>query len=129
MSIVVDLDDLAEAIKKHATAYLVLSGGDRPHVGEVAISMRDGVLVVQAPGRTAQRTVPDRPAVTLLLPPVQPGGYSLIVDGQAAISAAELIIEPSHAVLHRRPREDSPPSATGCGNDCQPLGSDDEGAR
>ncbi|OLT39487.1 hypothetical protein BJF86_08755 [Serinicoccus sp. CNJ-927] len=121
MSIVVDLEELAEALGRHPTAYLLLSGEERPHVGEVLVSMRDDVLVVERPGRTASRTVPDRPHVTLLLPPAEAGGYSLIVDGEAALVGDELHVEPSHAVLHRRPREGSPPSATGCGNDCQPL--------
>ncbi|ANS77692.1 pyridoxamine 5'-phosphate oxidase-related, FMN-binding [Serinicoccus hydrothermalis] len=121
MSIVVDLEELGEALGRHPTAYLLLSGEDRPHVGEVEVTMRADVLVVDRPGRTALRTVPARPQVTLLLPPAQVDGYTLIVDGEAALVGDELHVEPSHAVLHRRPRPDSPPSATDCGNDCQPL--------
>ncbi|WP_151523334.1 pyridoxamine 5'-phosphate oxidase family protein [Serinicoccus kebangsaanensis] len=121
MSIVVDIDELADALGRHPTAYLLLSGEDRPHVGEVEVTMREDVLVVDRAGRTAVRTVPERPQVTLLLPPAQADGYTLIVDGEASLSGEELRIEPSHAVLHRRPRPGSPPSTTGCGNDCQPL--------
>ena len=121
MSIVVDLSKLAEAVTKHPTAYLLLTGEERPHVGEVEVAVRDGVVVVAHPGRTATRVVPERPAVTLLLPPAEKDGYSLLVDGQAALIGEELHLTPSHAVLHRRVRSDSPASATGCEGDCQPL--------
>lgn len=121
MSIVVDLAELGQALAQHPTAYLLLSADERPHVGEVEVTLRDGVVVVSTPGRTAQRVAPERPAVTLLLPPGEAEGYSLIVDGEAALVDGELHVTPTHAVLHRRPRADSPPSATGCGNDCQPL--------
>ncbi|WP_298749421.1 hypothetical protein [uncultured Serinicoccus sp.] len=121
MSIVVDLAELEQALTRHPTAYLLLPGDERPHVGEVEVSMRGDVLVVAAPGRTARRVVPGRPAVTLLLPPAEPGGYALVVDGEATLVGEELHVEPGHAVLHRRPRAGSPPPPTGCDNDCRPL--------
>lgn len=121
MSIVVDLSQLAEAVTRHPTAYLLLTGDERPHVGEVEVAVRDGVVVVARPGRTASRVVPERPAVTLLLPPAEQDGHSLLVDGQAALVGEELHLRPSHAVLHRRARPDSPASATGCEGDSQPL--------
>lgn len=121
MSIVVDLSTLAEAVVKHPTAYLLVTGEERPHVGEVEVEVRDGLVVVARPGRTASRVVPERPAVTLLMPPFEKEGYSLLVDGQAALVGDELHLTPSHAVLHRRVRPDSPASATGCEGDCQPL--------
>lgn len=122
MSIVVDLSQLAEAVGRHPTAYLLVAGDERPHVGEVEVAVRDGALVVARPGRTACRVVPARPAVTVLLPPFEPDGYSLVVDGSAELVGDELLVTPSHAVLHRRPRPKSPPSATGCEGDCRPIG-------
>lgn len=121
MSIVVDLAELADALTRHPAAYLLVAGDERPHVGEVELQLRDGVVVVARPGRTARRVVPERPAVTLLLPPSEPAGYSLVVDGTAAVLGEELHVTPSHAVLHRRPRPDSPPSPTGCEGDCRPV--------
>lgn len=121
MSIDVDLSTLAQAVAQHPTAFLLVAGDERPHVGEVEVEVRDGVVVVPSPGRTASRVVPERPSVTLLLPPPEPGGYSLLVDGRAALVGEELHLTPSHAVLHRRSRPDSPASASGCAGDCQPL--------
>lgn len=122
MSIVVDLAELAQAVLRHPTAYLLVAGDDRPHVGEVEVAVREGVVVVARPGRTASRVVGTRPDVTLLLPPFEPEGYSLVVDGRAALAGDELHVTPSHAVLHRRSRPDSPPSASGCEGDCRPVG-------
>lgn len=122
MSILVDLSELAGAVARHPTAYLLIAGEDRPHVGEVEVAVRDGAILVPRPGRTARRVLPERPLVTLLLPPHEPDGYSLVVDGSAEVVEDQVRITPSHAVLHRRPRPDSPPSATGCAGDCRPIG-------
>lgn len=121
MSIVVDLAELAEAMGRHSTAYLLLSGDERPHVGEVDPQFVDGVVVVPRPGRTARRVIGGRPAVSLLFPPHEAEGYSLVVDGHAELAGEELHVIPSSAVLHRRPRADSAPSPTGCEGDCKPL--------
>lgn len=121
MSILVDLSELDGAVAKHPTAYLLVDGGERPHVGEVEVEVVDGTLRVPRPGRTARQVVPAQPLVTLLLPPFEREGYSLVIDGSAELAEDHLVITPSHAVLHRRPRPGSPPSATGCEGDCQPL--------
>lgn len=127
MSIVVDLAELARALSRHPTAYLLLSGDERPHVGEVEARMEPGStrVVLGHPGRTARRVLGERPEVTLLLPPYETDGYSLVVDGTAALVGEEIHLRPSHAVLHRRPRPDpgsvAPSSATGCAGDCHPL--------
>lgn len=123
MSIVVDLAELARALSRHPTAYLLLSGDERPHVGEVEARMEPGStsVVLGHSGRTARRVLGERPAVTLLLPPYETDGYSLVVDGTATLVGEEIHVLPSHAVLHRRPRSDSHPSATGCAGDCHPL--------
>jgi hypothetical protein len=122
MSILVDLSELAGAVARHPTAYLLITGTDRPHVGEVEVAVQDGTILVPHPGRTARRVLPERPLVTLLLPPYEADGYSLVVDGSAEVVEEQVRITPTHAVLHRRPRPGSPPSATGCEGDCRPIG-------
>jgi hypothetical protein len=62
--------------------------------------------------------------VTLLWPPAEPGGYSLIADGTGAFRQTgndlALVVSVSRAVLHRR---GSAPADGGssCGTDCIPL--------
>lgn len=104
MSIDVALDDLPGVIAERGPdAYLVTVRDDRPHVVAVGVAVRGGVLVV-APGRRSARNLDAHPRVTLLWPtsPAAPA-HSLLVDGEAAISADGewMEITPTHAVLHR----------------------------
>lgn len=129
MSIPVDLAALGEELDRRDTAYLLISGDARPHVVEVSPELVDGVLVCAEPGRTARRIIGDRPAVSFLLPPREPGGYSLIVDGDGALDAdGRLTVVPSTAVLHRASRHqphshehEHDHAESECGNDCRPL--------
>ncbi len=50
-----------------------------------------------------------RSAVTLVWPPLETDGYSLIVDGDASIDGETVVIRPTGAVLHR-PARPSPPA-------------------
>lgn len=107
MSIVVDLAELEQALAGRDLTYLVLARDDRPHVVQVQARYEGadsdvGVIVVPHPGRTAQRIVPERPEVTLLLPPQDATGHTLLVDGSATIADdGSLRLQPAHAVLHR----------------------------
>ncbi|GAA1183326.1 hypothetical protein GCM10009584_26740 [Ornithinimicrobium humiphilum] len=102
MSIPVDLAALGEALGRHDVAYLLTSGDVRPHVAQVELHLDAGAVVVAEPGRTARRVVGERPAVTLLLPPREPDGHTLLVDGTGELDDdGALRITPSHAVLHR----------------------------
>ncbi len=128
MSIPVDLAALGEALARHDVAYLLTSGDSRPHVAQVAPRLDGGgrVIVVAEPGRTARRVVGGRPAVSLLLPPRDPGGYTLIVDGVGALDdQGALLVTPTRAVLHRASSGSGPASGehgSSCGNDCRPVG-------
>lgn len=122
MSIPVDLAALGEALARHDTAYLLTGGGSRPHVAQVFPRLSEGVLVIEEPGRTARRVVGEQPAVSVLLPPREPGGYSLIIDGDASLDAGVMSIAPSHAVLHRAAAHGHHEhAASDCGNDCRPI--------
>lgn len=124
MSIPVDLAALGDALARHDTAYLLTAGDSRPHVAEVFPELVDGVVVLAQPGRTASRTVGGQPAVTVMMPPREKGGYTLIVDGDAVLADdGGLHVTPATAVLHRASSwsgKDSHDSA--CGNDCRPIG-------
>lgn len=124
MSIPVDLAALGDELRRRDTAYLLVSGDARPHVVEAFPELVDGVLVCDQPGRTARRVVGDRPAVSILMPPREQGGYSLIIDGDATLDAdGQLEVVPSTAVLHRASRHQGHDhgDASECGNDCRPL--------
>ena len=121
MSVKVDLDQLAEALTDFTVAYLVTVGDDyRAHTVAVDPVLTDGVLDLGPVGRRTRRNAESHPDVTLVWPPRETGGYTLIVDGAAGLADAELRVIPTGAVLHR-PATSGAPTASGCGDDCVPL--------
>ncbi|MDT5067631.1 MAG: hypothetical protein QOK02_3786 [Mycobacterium sp.] len=124
MSVKVDLDQLADALADFAFAYLITVSDDY-QARTVAVDpvLRDDVLDVGTVGGGTRRNLAAHDGVTLLWPPRQPGGYTLIVDGRGLLSAddAPLQVVPSHAVLHRPATPSAAASATGCGDDCVAL--------
>jgi hypothetical protein len=130
MSISVELERVqAEATQRGPGAFLLTVTDDgRPHVVAVTLGWDGGALAMSA-GRTSVRNAADRPGVTVLWPPADPGGYSLIVDGQAAAEAnaagdgGRVTVEVTRAVLHRPAVGEAgeAEAAAGCGSDCVPL--------
>jgi len=105
MSIPVDLDDLAAEAAARPIAYLLTAGDEGPpHCSQVTLRW-DGIRIVTGAGRTTVRNVASRPTVSLLWPPTESGGHTLIVDGGATITGADdtakITISPTWAVLHR----------------------------
>lgn len=122
MSIPVAIDDLAAATGDYGWAYLLTVRDDlRPHI--VAVNpVWEGPELVMEVGRGTAGSAGRRPAVTLCYPPVEPDGYSLIVDGNASVVDDGLRFAPSGAVLHRPAAPGFGGSSTGCENDCEPVG-------
>jgi hypothetical protein len=121
MSVKVDLDQLAGALADFTFAYLITVGDDhRAHTVAVDPVLADGVLDVGSIGNSTRKNVAAHDGVTLVWPPSQPGGYSLIVDGIGRATDDALTVVPSRAVLHRKA---TPGAATkpGCKDDCVPL--------
>jgi hypothetical protein len=114
MSGPVDLSRLREEVSNFGPApYLITVTADgRPHTVAVGVDWDDRLLYAGA-GSTTMVNVSERPAVSLVWPPITPGGYSLIVDGRASADQERerVLIEPIKAVLHRR-------RAEGRGSDC-----------
>lgn len=111
MSIPVELTALADEITRYGDAAFVLTVGDdeRVHVAHERVRAEGAVLRVRA-GRTTRANANARPAVTLLWPPIEPEGMSLIVDAESFESGAEddLHLVPKSAVLHRPALDPSP---------------------
>lgn len=126
MSVPVALDRLRdEAGRFGPRPYLLTVSADgRAHAVSVAVAW-DGDELVMAAGRRTVANAADRPHVSLLWPPHEPDGYSLIVDGEAHVSAgpdgAGVAVTPTTAVLHRSAPNPGA-GASACGSDCIPLG-------
>ena len=114
----------AEAERFGDAPYLLTVSDDgRPHSVSVAARWDGGALVAKTGKRTAAN-VAARPCVSLLWATREVGGYSLIVDGDGAISGAgedaHVIVRPTRGVLHR-PAASPTAAPEGCSADCKPI--------
>jgi hypothetical protein len=122
MSIQVKLDELATTLEKYPFVYLLTVGEEpRPHIAALPARVTDGVVEVAEPGQRSRSGVEGNELVTLLAPPYEAGGYSLIVDGTGRLAEDAVLVSPTRAVLHR-PAPVPTAGATGtCENDCVEL--------
>jgi len=114
VSVPVDLDQLAEALADFTFAYLITVSDDfGAHAVAVDPVLAGGRFEVGGVGRSTRRNATAHADVTLVWPPAEPGGYSLIVDGRGSFASdqAPLVVVPGRAVLHRKATRD----------DCVPL--------
>ena len=110
MSYPVAAADLARALQQYAEGYLLTV---TPEATTRAVSVRprlvDGRVVVGA-GRSSSANVAANPTVTVLCPPTEEQGFTLLIDGTATVEGDEIHVEPISAVLHRPPyHSDGPP--------------------
>ena len=116
MSEKVELAELKTRLADFDVAYLVTVGDSgRAHVLSVWPEASDGGLVVEGCGRHSQENAASRPDVTLVWPPVSPGGYSLLVDGSATVDGSTITVAPTKAILHRPA---AGPDGRRAGSDC-----------
>jgi hypothetical protein len=123
----VDFKRLASALDGYRFAYLItVDNGYRVHTVTVKPELHEGVMDVGLIGGRTRTNVERRSDVTLLWPPNEPAGYSLIVGGRAEVveatdsdhETARLRVVPTRALLHRNADPDTPGSAEGFRHDC-----------
>jgi hypothetical protein len=66
-------------------------------------------------GRHTQANAAARPEVTLVFPPREVGGYTLLVDGTADVDGSTVTVAPVKAILHRPA---AGPDGGRAGSDC-----------
>ena len=134
----VDLKRLVTALADYPFAYLItVDDGYRVHTVTVQPVLRDflddsegsagAVLDIGLIGGHTRQNLAHRSNVTLLWPPPEPGGYSLIVDGRADATESDMHsnpetarfgVIPTRALLHRNADPESPAAANGYLHDC-----------
>jgi hypothetical protein len=124
VSIVVDLDRLGSALADRSYGYLLTTSGDTVKAVTVTASVVDGDVDIPVGSSGSARNLSENPAATLLFPPADAGGYSLIVDGTARATDHGFRLTPARAVLHRPADHAAGPTHahdSACGHDCQPV--------
>lgn len=103
MSIPVELAELAEAASGYRFGYLItLNGHGHAHVVAVQPVVGGSGVSVGELGRRSLSNLAENPLVTLVWPPSDVDGYSLIVDGEVVDTTDDSVtIRPKRAVLHR----------------------------
>lgn len=124
MSVPVELEDLRDELAgRERPAYLVTAGDQEPpHLVSAYLRWSDGAFETGC-GNTSARNLATRPEASVVVPPDEVGGYSLIFDATAeVVDGPERIVRltPTRAVLHRPAT--GPDDAGACGHDCAPLG-------
>lgn len=101
----VDLGDLDRALAQHLPGYLVtVSKRGRVRTASVRPRMEGDRVVIDSAGPGLLKDLRANPALTLILPPVAPDGFTLLVDGdvdRADRVSGRVWVTPSDVVLHR----------------------------
>ena len=123
VSIPVEIGDLAQALERYGSGYLLTTTDGRVKVVTVDPVVADDALRIAAPGRGTSTNLAANPAVTLVFPPAEHHGYTLLVDGTGRVEGDDVVVAPVSAVLHRpAAHADGPLPPEGCGHDCEPVG-------
>lgn len=103
MSLKVELADLPSKAAEYGPGFLLSGDGSGgPHAMHVRYEFSaDPVVATCNVGRSAARNIEANPLVTLLWPPLEDGGFSLIADGEALVEEGIATIKMLGAVLHR----------------------------
>ena len=117
VSVPVALDRLRDEVTRFGTHPFILTVSDsgRPHAVS-ATTAWDGDDLIAGCGRSTASFATARPEISLLWPPIEPEGYSLIVDGTATVDDQQIRLRPAKAVLHRS--APSPDPLSSCSSDC-----------
>lgn len=131
MSIVVDLQRLSETLADYPYGYLLTTSGGAVKAVTITATVLDDRVVIPTGSGGSARNLAENSTATLLFPPTQHHGYSLIVDGSAAATDEGFTVTPARAVLHRpadhndlatdADAEVAHTHDSTCGHDCQPL--------
>ena len=122
MSIKVDIGDLAGAMAERGSGYLLTTASPSVKVVTVDPVLDGDVVRIAGPGGGTLRNLGVNPAVTLVFPPAERHGYTLLVDGSAVVDGDDVVVTPATAVLHRpAAHADGSLPADGCGQDCAPV--------
>jgi hypothetical protein len=104
MSVVVPLADLRAATDRQIGWCYLLTVSDKGQARVLAIAPEwneDGTSLRADVGRGTAESASARPTVSMVWPPAQADGYTLIADGTVVVDGLTVTFSPAAAVLHR----------------------------
>lgn len=120
------IEDLAQALEEYDAGYLLTNRSGRTKVVTVEPVVSGSLILAEDVGHGSTANLADNPQCTLMFPPAERHGYTLLVDGTGTVNDGTLTMEPATAVRHRPASHADGPPAPGesahCVNDCRPLG-------
>ncbi len=125
VSIPVRIEDLAQAVAEYDAAYLLTNRAGRTKVVTLEPLVSDDRIVADGVGSGSSANLAENPQCTLVFPPAERHGYTLLIDGTATVIDGRLAMRPATAVRHRPVSHSDGPPAPGesadCVNDCRPV--------
>ena len=101
MSIPVEVADIPQRLAEFDRGYLLTAKDGLVKAVSVRAVAQDGTLLVPMPGRGSVANVGANPSVTLLFPPRESPGMTLLVDGTATAEGDDVRVTATGAVLHK----------------------------
>lgn len=102
MSIPVAPADLQQALADFDSGYLLTTASSRVKVVTVDPEADvEGRLRIAGPGRGTLANLAQNPDTTVVFPPRERHGYTLLVDGTAQVDGEDVVVTATAAVLHR----------------------------
>lgn len=101
MSVVVELADLPQRLTEYDRGYLLTCRDGLVKAVSVRAMAADGSLRVPTPGRGSVANVGANAQVTLLFPPIENPGMTLLIDGTATVEGDDVVVTATGAVLHK----------------------------
>lgn len=122
MSIPVDVDALDSALADFGAGYLLTVSATGAVKAVTVEPVLEGGMLRVGPSKGSAANLAANPTTTLIFPPAEAKGYTLIIDGTATVTDEDICVSPKAAVLHRpASHSDGPPPPDGCQNDCSRL--------
>jgi hypothetical protein len=101
VSIPVAVKDILTRLDDFGSGYLLTTTDGRVKVVTVDPVGDNGGLRATAPGKGTLANLAANPAVTLVFPPLDQHGHTLLVDGTGTVEGDDVLVVPTGAVLHR----------------------------
>ena len=101
MSIPVDLADIPQRLTEFDRGYLLTTRDGLVKAVSVRAVVEGNRLRIPTPGRGSIANVGANPPATLLFPPLDNPGMTLLVDGSAAADGDDILLTAGSAILHK----------------------------